>query len=238
MGAVVVAEHLVGGAHDDFLGADGQVICQLHAGAAVAQHGDAGAVAGGIAGIELAAHDAALVVDGVIGEGGTVCKVAQHGEGEIHGVVLQVGQVEHVDGVQQAGVGVHIAAEAEATLLHGGDELVALVVAGAVEYQVLQQVGDAFFMLLLIQRAHIHIQADAGAALGLCRGADDVLEAIGQLATRNLRVLSQLSELGGGGLGVGRLGGGFLCIQGRNAERQRHNGEYVAVFHALLMGIC
>ena len=55
-----------------------------------------------------------------------------------------------------------------------------------------EEVGNPLLMLLLIQRAYVHVQAHAGPALGLCSGADDVLHAVGQLPLHNLRVNLQL----------------------------------------------
>ena len=189
---VILAERFVGGVANDVFLADGHELCHACAFGHLTNHAEHGAVAFRIAALELADDDAALVVNGLVLQRGSVCKISHDGEGKIHRLILQVGQIEHVNRALQGGVGVGIAAKAEPQLLHGGDELAALEVAAAVEDHVLQEVGDTTGFRLLIQRTCCNIQAHTGATRWLFGGAYDVAEAVLQLAANQLRVLNKL----------------------------------------------
>ena len=234
VGLVVIPENLIRGSHDDLFCADGQVIGQSGAGGCLAEHGNAGAVAGGVAGIELALHNASLVVNGAVLQGGAIGKIAHDGEGKIHRFLIQIRQVQHVDRVQQACVGVCIAAKPQPHLLHGGNELTAFETAGAIEYQMFQQVGNSFFVLLFIQRTHVHEQADTGAPLGLCRGADDVAHAVGQFSFYQLRVFLQLCK--SYAFCCYRSGScRLLGAEQGNTQTEQYNREKGMVFHIKML---
>ena len=137
---VVGADGFAGAVSDDFFQADGHVVRYPCAAEKLADKGEAGTVGLGISAFEFADDDAPFFLDGFVGEGGTIRKVTHDAEGKVPGFVVQVGQVHHVDGLQESGVGVGVAAKAEAQLLHGRDEFAAFEGAAAVKDHVLAEV--------------------------------------------------------------------------------------------------
>ena len=162
------------------------------------------------------------MVNRLVLQRGAVRKVAQDGEGEVEGGLVELGQVELVDRAQQAGVGVGIAAEAQPQPLHGGDELAALEVAAAVKDHVLEEVRDALVALVLVERARVDKEPQAAAPGGFGGVADDVAQPVGQAPAEQLGILSErrlgLSLRGGGGRGI-------LRRQRRQQTEQQEQGK-------------
>ena len=94
----------------------------------------------------------------------------------------------------------------------------------------LKKVGNALFVLLFIQRTHVHMQPHAGASLRLRRGADDVFHTIGQFALYNLWVNLQLCRVFVCLLLHFCLGC-FLGAQYGAAHGQSHEWKQITVFH-------
>ena len=115
----------------------------------------------------LLEHDAALALDGRVGEGDAAGPLAQHVEaGREDG--RRVGRdLEHVDGLVERRVGVEVRPEARPDALEVADELGLGEALGPVEGHVLEQVREPALVLVLEHAAGVDGQAQLGAALGL-----------------------------------------------------------------------
>lgn len=124
--------------------------------------------------------------------------VGEHAKTLGEGLGLGVGQVEHVDGAVEAGVGVGIAAEVHAQALEKLDEGAGRVVGAAIEGHVLQEVGEAALALGLVECTGGDDEAEGGAASRLGVGAEGVAQAVGEFAGDDGGIGGEVSRAGGG----------------------------------------
>jgi hypothetical protein len=108
------------------------------------------------------------------------------GAGDERGAVG--GDLQLVDGLVEAGVGVEVGAESHADALEVIDDLLLLEVLRAVERHVLDEVGEPLLVVVLEHRAGVHRQAQLGPLLGAPVGADVVAEPVRQSADPHGRI--------------------------------------------------
>ena len=94
-------------------------------------------------------HDAALLVDLLVLEGDAVGPVLEDLEGRVDDLRVVGRDLEHVDRLVEARVGVDVRAEAHADALEVVDQLLLLEVLGAVEGHVLDEVGQPALVVVL-----------------------------------------------------------------------------------------
>ena len=111
--------------------------------------------------------------------------------------------LQFVDGLVEAGVGVDVRAEPHAERLHERDDVLLREVARAIEGHVLDEVRQPALVVVFEHRAGLDGEAKLGASLRLPVGAHVVAQAIRQRADGDLRIdrnrLVERRGLRGGG---------------------------------------
>jgi hypothetical protein len=112
-----------------------------------------GAVFGRVAQALLGQHDAAL--GGELGrvEGQVPRRLPHQHQAGLQGVRVAARQVEHVDGLGPLGLGVGVRTEGQALALQDLDHLVGRHVGRAPERHVLEHMGEALFVVALLEGA-------------------------------------------------------------------------------------
>jgi hypothetical protein len=199
--------------------ADGQALGRQ---LALEQEGEAGLVdaqGGGVARALLRQDDPALAIDGGGVEQEFASQFAHQEQAGVDGLVVHLGEVELVNRLGEAGVGVGVGSESQAGALQHLDHLAFLHGLGAVEGHVLQEVGDAALGLGLAERAGVDAEADGGLALRRGVAGDGVFHAVRERAEADGGVGRQV----GGDLGPG-LRGDLRLGQGGRGECERAEG--------------
>ena len=176
---VKVDEALADGVFDDFFDADGEAMGDERVRYEELELLFHEAGLHGVAGVFLGKNDAAFGIDFFGLEESSVGEVAHHGEGEIEGGFGEVGEVEHVDGLVERGVGVGVGPEGDAEALHLRDQLFGVgEVARAIENHVLQEVGHAALVVGFHEGAGVDVETERNALGRFGVGNDDVAEAV------------------------------------------------------------
>ena len=124
--------------------------------------------------------DAAFLVDFGRVEVQAAGEVGERRQPACHDVALVGRQVEHVDGLVEARVGVHVRAEPGAEALEVADELAGLEVGAAVERHVLDEVREPLLVVGFLERPRLHGQPQRYALFRAPVAPDEVLEPVRQ----------------------------------------------------------
>jgi hypothetical protein len=164
--------------------ADGQALGRQ---LALEQEGEAGLVdaqGGGVARALLRQDDPALAIDGGGVEQEFASQFAHQEQAGVDGLVVHLGEVELVNRLGEAGVGVGVGSESQAGALQHLDHLAFLHGLGAVEGHVLQEVGDAALGLGLAERAGVDAEADGASPFGVALRATAYFMPLGSVPKR------------------------------------------------------
>ena len=129
-------------------------------------------------------HDAALLVDLLAVERDAAGPVLQDLEAALEDLGVVGRDLQHVDGLVEAGVGVEVGPEAHADAFEVVDQLVAGEAAGAVEGHVLDEVGEAALGVVLDDRADVDQQSQLRPRFRLGVGADVVVRPLSRRPVR------------------------------------------------------
>ena len=143
-------------------------------------------------------------------------EIGQRREPAGHDVALVGRQVEHVDSLVEARVGVHVRAEPGAQPLEVADEVSGLEVGAAVERHVLDEVREPLLVVRFLERSRLHGQPQRHTFFRAPVAADEVLEAVRQRPCPDGRVERQ------DGLRVDRRLGCWRLLRQQPRSDNRH----------------
>ena len=199
---------------------DGQLHVQ-HAGACAEAHAP------------LFQDDAALFLDLGRIEGDGVGPILQDQQRPVDHVGIVGGNLQLVDGLIKAGVGVDVRAEAHARRLQKCDDLLLREVTRAVEAHVFHEVREAPLVVVFENRTRADDQPKRRAALRLLVGAHVVAQTVGERADGNPRIdrndRGQRYVLRAGGDGA--LSGRHEAGRRRRDQRQQQQRGACAKSH-------
>ena len=204
-----------------------------------------------VAGAHFAHDDPALTVHRAWIEGEIARHFAHEHHGDVHGFLVGLGQIELVDGLFEPGRRVGVRTEGQAVALQNGDHLALGHVLRSVERHMLDEVGEALFLIGLGDRAEVDRHADRSAVLGRVVLLNGVFHAVGQHAEGDRRIGRHIGQrcapagcaiLAYEHLVLGarlllRGGGGGLCglgsdrLRGKQGKRQQRTGTKKARFY-------
>ena len=144
---VEVGESLARGLADDFFFADRETPRDERIGQHFGKLLLHDAVADRIAAHFFREDHAAFLVDFCRVEQRAIAEVAHDGEGELHRLLRHVGQIEHVHGLVEGGVGICVSTEGDAEALHAWHEFGGGVMFGAIENHVLEEMRETALIL-------------------------------------------------------------------------------------------
>jgi hypothetical protein len=225
VGFVEVDEPVAGSGPDDVQVADRQTIAQTLARGEEGEEDLQRAHARAVAGALLALDDAALAVDRVRGEqqfGGDFTQGEQAG---VHHLVGGVGQVQHIGGLVETGLGVGVAPEGHPQPFQVLGHVALGDMGRTVEGHVFEEVGQALLVVAFRQGARVDAQTQGRL---MRRGGvvqDGVAHAVGQDAEAHGGVGRKVA--GRLGPGIGRRGGrrGGRCRSGQRIGGQGGAGQ-------------
>ena len=132
--------------------------------------------------------DAALLVDLVGIERQAAGEVGQRGEPARHDLGVVGRQLEHVDGLVEARIGVDVRPEPRARRLEVRHELARLEVRAAVERHVLDQVREPLLIVRFVQRSGLDREPQRDALFRTGVAADEIREPVRQRAAADGRI--------------------------------------------------
>ena len=196
---VVVAQHLVGEVTDDVHLTDRHALAVLVAREGELEEALLIARVPAITAAPLLLDDAALGVDLLVLEAEAIAPVVEDEDAAIHDALAWDGDVhQRVDGLVEAGVGVDVAPEAGADAFEEVVDALAGEVLRPVEGNVLEEVRQSALAILLLHRADALDDVELRARLGLGIMADEVAQAVGELAHAHGRIKGQGRDALGG----------------------------------------
>ena len=215
-GVVELRELLARGVPDDVLQADWQPLREARVGHEEFQLGEEGAQADRVAGAFLTQDYAALLGDFRRVEGQAAGNVGEERQALAQGRGLRVGQLELIDGTVEIGRGVRVAAKIHAEALEELNHAGRREMPAAVEGHVLEEVGEPALVLALLERADLHGETEAHAALGLLVVDEGVAQAVVEPAPPDGGIHGEVARF------VGEAGGER---QQRGEDERGKNGQ-------------